>query len=171
MLDKYFTVIDTPSGCRTYQCRLCGETFSDADDAGWHYMETHKAVLAGGVATCKPGYYVYICSDIPETRIRCCKQGEVLEVIFNKEECQYSLRVKWVLDGSEEVIPYTERCIPTNPRDMEAVITVLRKAKKELCALGLEFLIELNEYGPELTLKTFPQPNLYTYGTKDTKEI
>ena len=51
--------------------------------------------------------------------------------------------VRWY----EEVIP--ERCIPTK-RDMEAVITTLCKAKRNY-ALGLEFLIELNEYGPELT--------------------
>ena len=44
MLDKYFTAIGTPSGCRTYQCRLCGETFLMQIDAGgtiWKHIKQY----------------------------------------------------------------------------------------------------------------------------------
>ena len=39
-LDKYFTVIDTPSGVEPISVGYVVKHFSDADDAGWHYMET-----------------------------------------------------------------------------------------------------------------------------------
>ncbi len=129
----------------------------------WKDLDVDVVFECTGLFTDKDKASSHIKAGAKKVIISAPAKGDLKTIVFGVNEN--------TLDGSEEVIPYTERCIPTNPRDVEAVITVLRKAKKELCALGLEFLIELNEHGPELTLKTFPQPNLYTYGTRDTKEI